>query len=384
MLLKKNHFEKNITSIRLPRAKSLVIRYMIWHFLRSGEVLAAMDDDAEDVKVTHRALWQIRKNRDAMERVTVDVADCGAAFRFLLPLLALRAGKWHLIGTARLLQRPIIPLLNTLKGIGGQIVRAADGSLLIEGCSLQATQLSIDCTLSSQFASALLLSSKELGLQELQILPPLPPSDSYIAMTRQVLADYAQHGGLPAQWESDWSAALFWYAWALLNDSMPFELPALSLISLQGDCRIATLFAQWGIESVPSATGILLKRNNQKISENLTLDLSQNIDLAPIMAALAVLLPANFTLTGIANLNYKESERGNRLVEAFRPCCRCEYRDHNTLIINGLNHKPITEPLRFDAANDHRLAMAFSLFSSRYTIEIAGGESVKKSYPNLL
>jgi 3-phosphoshikimate 1-carboxyvinyltransferase len=355
---------------------------MIWHFLRSGEVLAFMDDDAEDVKITHRALWQIAKNRAATERITVDVADCGAAFRFLLPLLALRAGKWHLTGTARLLQRPITPLLNTLNGIGAQIVRAADGSLLIEGCSLQATQLTIDCTLSSQFASALLLSSQELGLRELQILPPLSPSDSYIAMTRQVLTDYSQKG-LPTQRESDWSAALFWYAWALLNDSMPFELPALSLNSLQGDCRIATLFAQWGIESVPSTTGILLKRNNRKISETLTLDLSQNIDLAPIMAALAVLLPINLTLTGVANLHYKESERGNRLIEAFQPLCRCEYKDVNTLIINGLKHKSITEPLCFDAANDHRLVMAFALFSSRYTIKIEGIEAIKKSYPNL-
>ena len=382
MLLKKNHFQNSIKSIRLPRAKSLVIRYMIWHFLRSGEVLSIIDEDADDVKVIHRALLQIAQNRATNEYVTIDVADCGAAFRFLLPLLALRVGKWHLTGNARLLQRPIAPLLETLNGIGAQIVPTADCSLLIEGRPLQAAELTVNCTQSSQFASALLLSSRELGLQELHILPPLPHSDSYIAMTKQVLANYAQNG-LPAQWESDWSAALFWYAWALLNDNMPFELPALSLNSLQGDCRIAALFAQWGIESVPTTNGILLKPNNRKIPENLTLDLSQNIDLTPIMAALAVLLPVNLTLTGIANLNYKESERGNRLVEAFQPLCSCKYKDFNTLVINGLDKKTITKPLRFNAANDHRLVMTFALFCSRYEVEIEGVEAIKKSYPNL-
>ncbi|MDR1345513.1 MAG: hypothetical protein LBK03_02275 [Bacteroidales bacterium] len=361
----------------------MVIRYMIWHFLRTGEVFSTMDDDAEDVKITHRALLQIAKYNAVDERVTINAVDCGAAFRFLLPLLSLRAGKWHLTGTARLLQRPIAPLLDTLHGIGAQISCAADRSLLIEGRPLQAAQLTVDCTQSSQFASALLISSRELGLQELHTLPSKPNSDSYVTMTRQVIAYYTQYG-LPAYWESDWSAALFWYAWMLLNDRMSFELPMLSLNSLQGDCCIANLVVQWGIESLPTATGLLLRCNRLNMPDSLMLDMSQNIDLVPILSALAVLIPFHLTLTSIANLNSKESERGTNLVRAFQLLCDAGYKNNNTLIINGFNKKRIIEPLFFDAASDHRLVMAFALFSSRYTVEIEGAETVRKSYPAFL
>jgi len=384
MLLKKDYFQSKISSIRLPRAKSIVIRYMIWHFLRTGKILSVMEEDAEDVKITRKALLKIANTKcSSSEYVVIDVGECGAALRFLLPLLALRSGKWHLTGSNRLLQRPITSLLDTLLQIGAHIVRASDNSFFIEGRLLQAKSITIDCTLSSQFASALLLSSKEFGMQKLTILPTLPHSNSYITMTRQIVETYAQKG-LPDQWESDWSAAIFWYAWALLHNNTAFELPSLSLHSLQQDCYVATLFARWGITSTQTPTCIRLTCNKKRTPDKIDLDLSQNIDLAPIIAALAVLLPAHITLTGIANLNYKESERGNRLIEAFNTLCCCEYKDYNTLIINGLKQKTVTERLSFNSDNDHRLAMAFALFCSRYTTEIEGIEAIKKSYPNLL
>ena len=113
-------------NIQLPDNKSIRIREMVFSYAMGNDIPPLRDGDCHDVQVTHRAL-QTLSTTPSVHLVVVDVEDCGAAYRFLMPLLAATPGRWLLTGTPRLLQRPVLPLVNVLRGIGADIERVEDG-----------------------------------------------------------------------------------------------------------------------------------------------------------------------------------------------------------------------------------------------------------------
>lgn len=157
-------------TITLPHCKSLLIRQLVLHFIETGGVMEVSERESSDVQVTHRALERIRDANDAAAATEVDVADCGAAYRFLMALLSVTPGRWLLTGTPRLLERPVEELVEVLLNMGADIRRISDG-WLIEGQELHADTLTVNCARSSQFASALLLISPIIGLKKLHIVP---------------------------------------------------------------------------------------------------------------------------------------------------------------------------------------------------------------------
>lgn len=369
-------------SISLNRSKSLYIRYLIACFLQHDLLLPVAEEEAEDVKITARALSVIKENREKREETVVDIGDCGAAYRFLTALLSITPGNWLLTGSKRVLQRPLLPLVDSLRNIGTEIT-IDDGGIVIKGKSLTANQMSIDCSKSSQFASALLLISKNIGLQELEITPPKPPSSPYIEMTRKVVEEVSR--GVSPSWvdniERDWSNAAFWYAVVALNGCQCCLLPGLRLDSLQGDSVISQWFSYLGVETVETSEGIRITQKPKKLPEHpLAFDLSNNPDLAPVMGAFAVLKPIEMRLTGLENLNFKESKRLHIMVEELSRFAEIDQKEQG--IIHIFPTKPIREEyLKFHSYHDHRFIMAFMLFALDNEIEIDEISSVKKSYP---
>jgi len=115
--------------IQLPDNKSLRIREMVFSYAMGNDIPPLRDGDCHDVQVTHRALRTLSMP-SSVRPVVVNVEDCGAAYRFLMPLLAATPGRWLLTGTPRLLLRPILPLVDVLLGIGADIERVEDGWLI--------------------------------------------------------------------------------------------------------------------------------------------------------------------------------------------------------------------------------------------------------------
>ena len=228
-------------SILLPSSKSIVIRQMMAHFVLTGDLLPLRGGECEDVCVTHRALKVVAES--AGRGAVVDVADCGAACRFVMALMAVTPGRWLLTGTPRLLGRPMDGLVQALCSIGGRITRVEEG-WRIEGGALRAETLTVDARQSSQFASALLLIAPEIGLRRLELAPADIPSKPYLQLTRLCMPAPVEVSGLPQPQgplgrSGDWSAALFWYAHALLHPENSYELLDLSLTSAQGDAVVA-------------------------------------------------------------------------------------------------------------------------------------------------
>lgn len=366
---------------QLIRSKSLLIRYLIALYQRESIVISIHDDDADDVKIVGNNLQVIDSSQSFHEPIRIDVRDCGAALRFFLPLLASKPGKWLLTGTERALSRPLSPLIESLQCVQADIFAEKDG-VHITGKELHASQMSIDARKSSQFASALLLSSQKLGLKKLEILPENPPSYPYILMTQKVLRDIENGDFDIEKIENDWSAALFWYCYIALNPDCCCNLPNLREDSFQGDAIIANWFKNLGVSSIFNEKGVKIsKGRSDSDHSDLIFDLRNNPDTMPLLSVLSVCLQRSFIFHGIGNLNHKESRRSDLIMELLSDYSVIEYSENDGYMrINPFTY-PQNLELKFKSHHDHRIIMALSLFALYNRVEFDEVDSVKKSYP---
>ena len=391
--------------IQLPDNKSLRIREMVFSYAMGNDIPPLRDGDCHDVQVTHRALRTLSMP-SSVRPVVVNVEDCGAAYRFLMPLLAATPGRWLLTGTPRLLLRPILPLVDVLLGIGADIERVEDGWLIsgkqfrsVEAChgaSLQSGKtdastddglsLTIDASQSSQMASALVLAAPLLGLRGLHLTTTDIPSLSYLRMTLACTRDWpvtipgVEVPPIPIGASGDWSAALFWFAYARLHPEKEISLSPLSLNSIQGDCVIAQWFNKLKVSISTNDLNVVLHTEPLDVIPKLMLDVRDCLDTVPVMAALAALLPADITFRNVKNLQFKESDRLQALATQLRPYADIELSD-NELRVVGKGCPADARPV-FDTHHDHRLAMAFLLFGPNATLNDT--DCLRKSYPGLL
>ena len=108
------------------------------------------------------------------------------------------------------------------------------------------------------------------------------------------------------------------------------------------------------------------------------------IDEIPALAALAAMLPAGSSMTvrGAGELRVKESDRIAMLAQGFRHLGSDveEYDDGFTL-----RARPLAPRADLDAADDHRLAMAFMLAATRAAAPVTIHRvAVGVSYPEFL
>jgi len=375
-----------MNEILLPRSKSLVIRYLILNYLYYNQVMEIQEDDAEDVKIVHQALKNVQnRNIQELEPTLIDIKDCGAGYRFLMAMLTVIDGKWFLTGTERVLQRPIDPLVYALRRIGAEIEQTEKGWMINGNAQLCAYSMVIDCTQSSQFASALWLIAQKLGSPAIQTTPATFASESYLEITKQVWGNFFLDG-VPSQIEADWSAAIYWYAFALLHPEKKIRLKNLLYPSVQHDAKMAEWFTPWGLETLTLKSGVEIFNAEKKEINPQSLSLKNNLDLAPVLAVLAVLYPFELTLENVDNLDFKESKRATHLVKTLSQFTEIEtITDPDTDQISTIKISKRTSPLpkliTFDAYNDHRMVMAFQLFSHFTTLTIQNSEVVEKSYP---
>jgi 5-enolpyruvylshikimate-3-phosphate synthase len=308
------------------------------------------------------------------------------------------------------------------------------GCWQIQGKHLHASELTIDCTRSGQFASALWLISEKIGLKKLHVLPENPSSAAYIAMTEAIMEGKAD---MDAKRLGDWSAAVYWYARLLLEGQrsgtrgahpsvgttscdapVSYKLLHLDLQSLQSDAIIAQWFSQWGIVSRQEEDGVVIGfkeiadyQKSKIVSDNendyqneeskldktdfqgdvIELDMSQNLDLVPVLACMACLWPKKMFFNGVANLKYKESNRLQIIQEQLSPFAKIEIKSYSGIPDNQLIISPIdthnsysvpSQEFSFNAHNDHRFVMGFSLFALRGKVQIKDFDCVRKSYPD--
>ena len=158
--------------------------------------------------------------------------------------------------------------------------------------------------------------------------------------------------------EGDYSNAAFIDAFNYLGSDI--KINGLNINSKQGDKIYKNIFE------------IL---NN----ENATIDISNCIDLGPVLFAFSS-LKHGAKFVGTKRLKIKESDRGVAMREELSKFgVEMVIDDDSIVVIKSELHPPVTT---ISSHNDHRIIMSMSLFMSRFDITIDGAEAVNKSYPN--
>ena len=343
--------------------------------------------DSNDTQVLNEALVSMSfqrgvvRSRESMHTKAsfIDIADCGTAARFMTTYMACHEGEWILTGTERMKQRPIMPLVKSLRELGADIQFVEKEGCLplrIIGKPISGGKVQIEMHQSSQFASSLLLAApmwpKGLEMDLIGELTSLPYLEMTLAMMRHFGAEVERNGRMifvnPKPYQSnsfvvdgDWSAASYWYEMAALSEECEIRLRGLSMSSLQGDVVILDWMKQLGVDTLVEKDAIVLKKNPFE-KRPVCFDFAAHPDLYPTMFVTCAGLNIDATFTGLDNLALKESDRVG--------------------VMQAELSKLGSRPLQFCAHNDHRIVMALAPLALLYgAVAFDHPEVVEKSYP---
>ncbi len=313
---------------KLSSSKSLFNRALIIKSFKNSLKLEG-SSNADDVGLMQQAL----KNLNSQQ-----IFDCGSAgtvLRFLALRLSREKGEFKLIGSERLLQRPQEELIAVLKELGVEVERNQN-SLAIKSNGWQKPQkrISVRAERSSQFASALILSSWSLPFDlEFFIEAPMA-SESYWRMTIElvksaglnIVEEQVKNGFnyliVSNQTvtvdkilvELDMSSAFALAAFAALQGEL--QISQWPEVSLQPDSVFLEILKEMGAYIVVKDASLIIK--NSKHLKAISKDILSMPDLFPILSVLLALSEGVGSLKGLVNLKYKESDRLSKIIELFK------------------------------------------------------------------
>ena len=329
----------------------------------------------------------------------VDIGPAGTAMRFLTAYFTLQDEEVILTGSARMKQRPIGILVDSLRELGAQIEYVENEGyppIKLKGSLEQLTsKISIKGNISSQYITALLLIAARLpfGL-ELHIKGELT-SRPYVEMTLAMLeASKIKHtwegnvisishqdfAPTSLHIEPDWSAASYWYAIAALADEAELFLSGLTQYSLQGDSVITEIMANFGITSQFKDGGVYLQKEVKPIVRKI-FDLKECPDLAQTIIVVCAALGHEATFTGLETLKIKETDRVKALQNELAKI-GVKLIEKGQVYKLDCSEKFIPERIFINTYDDHRMAMAFAPLALLINeVEIEDAPVVEKSYP---
>ena len=376
----------NVENIRfligLPLSKSVRARELVLDALAGEKIEIEIEDDNDDIFVLSRALKQCTMRNARCTITNLDLHHSGTALRFMTAYCAVSEGEFVLTGAERLCERPIKPLVDVLLAIGADISyvdKEGFAPLKIKGKALRGGRVRLDASLSSQFASALMLIADRVedGI-EIEYEGDVA-SKSYIRLTESVIERYKR--GVYKSGESDWSSATVWYAMMAVLKRGEFRFLGLSLDSVQPDRAIVDVFEKLGIKTKEIEGDVAIEWSGCKV-DKLELNCENMPDAVMYIVVAACLLGVEFEISGVKTLRVKESDRIEALMTEMRKCGYVLKYDEIGKIC-WLGEQCDGEKVSYiNTYNDHRIAMSMAVVGLMREIEIEDPEVVNKSYPS--
>lgn len=317
----------------------------------------------------------------------------GTTLRFLLPLLCLTPGTKVIKGSARLNERPIKDLVDALRQLGASIdylEREGQAPLMIRSSTLAGNEVSLDASISSQFASALLMVAPMLNGLTMQLAGALV-SKPYVDMTIEMMQEWKINVSQkkeneividPKQCyqknqyivEGDYSSAGYFFAIAALTQSS-ITIKNLNPVSAQADRKFLMILEKMGNKIILGDQTITMQ-GNQILSSSL--EMEDCPDQVQTMAVLAAFARGVTRISGVRSLRLKETERVHALrIELGKMGIQTE-DTHDTLTIFGGTPQAAT----IDTYGDHRMAMAFAVAGTKLSgMKVRCPEVVNKTFP---
>ncbi|MGB9376309.1 MAG: 3-phosphoshikimate 1-carboxyvinyltransferase [Mycobacteriales bacterium] len=302
----------------------------------------------------------------------VDVGNSGTVMRFLPPVACLAKGSVRFDGDPRARQRPLVPLLDALRGLGADIDGGGSLPLTVQGTGRMAGgAVTLDASESSQFVSALLLSAPRFddGAVVRHIgpaLPSMPHIDMTVAMLRAAGAEVddsepetwrvapGQLRGRDLDVEPDLSNAAPFLAAAVVTGGR-VTVPGWPATTTQPGAALPGLLVRMGAEADLADDGLTVTGSGAV--HGIDADLHDCSELAPVLAAVAAVADSPTVLSGIGHMRGHETDRLAALTRELT-ALGADVRETE----DGLRIAPATlHAAVFDTYADHRLATAAAL-----------------------
>ena len=413
--------------IRAPASKSYSHRVFLVASISNGASIIKNALTSGDVKITLDGLRnfgvkieKIKENYYKVEKRAkilkqkdklLDCKNSGTSIRFFSAMSLLIDGGVNITGKFFARNRPILPLLNSLKNFGA-IYDISNNTLHIERKEEKCNIIHIPGHISSQFISALLMISPIIpcgnsNSVEINVETPFS-SYPYIEITLDVLKSFGVHVDEKINKDNtakfqvsnpqriieteftvpgDFSSIAFIIAAVVISkgDSL-VVIKNLDFDKPQGDKRFITILQEMGADiEVNKTQGLITVRGNlnKNVLKGIEIDCNGIPDLFPILCVIGAFATSKTILYNISTLKYKESDRIKVMVRELKKMgIKVEYNEKilviyhcDKLIGTFINHE-----------DDHRIAMAFTIAALHASSKsrIKNAEIFYDSYPDFI
>lgn len=380
-------------TVALAGSKSVSNRALLMAALAKGKTVLNNLLDADDIRYMLDALSQLgvdialSNDRDqctvtgnaAAFTVSVPTSlylgNAGTAMRPLCSALCAGSGVFTLDGDPRMHERPIGDLVDALIPLGADISYGKNHGyppLQIKSRGLNGGLTEIDCSLSSQFLTALLMTAP-LAKSDVQIkvkseLVSKPYIDITLAMMQKFGVECRHNNyqeffvAAPQQYhspgnyliEGDASSASYFLAAAAIKGGT-VTVKGIGKQSMQGDVQFAEALRAMGAKVEIADNYVTVSRGEL---HGVDLDLNHIPDAAMSLATTALFAKGKTTIRNIYNWRVKETDRLAAMA--------AELSKVGANVVEGEDFIEITPPehwqhARIETYDDHRMAMCFSL-----------------------
>lgn len=397
------------TAVTVPGSKSYTHRIFIAAALSSGPCSIVNWLDSDDTNYTLSALNQFgasvdktpdgliligrNGNMDSCEK-PIYLGNSGTSMRLLTAYAAIGNGRYVLTGSDRMHERPIQDLLDGLQQVGVHAISKNNNGcppVEIIGDRVAGGTVDLNCSISSQFLSGLLLMAPytKNGM-EIHVTHG-PVSKPYIDMTIDIMArfgvdiyrtgydyfkipggQYYRSGSYVVEPDAS-QAGYFWGAAAITGHSI--KVNGISKQSSQGDVRFVDVLSAMGCRVIHEPDGITIVGGELS---GIEVDMADMPDIVPTLAVVAAFAEGITVIKNVSHLKVKESDRLSAVINELTKMGISAKSENDDLIITGGNpHGAVIETY-----DDHRIAMCFALAGLRVPgIEITNEQCVEKSFP---
>lgn len=330
------------------------------------------------------------------EEAEVYVGSAGTAARFLTAFLGCSKGKYRMTCSEQMKKRPMKELLVALEEMGSEIVYEEEPycfPFTIGNFECKKSKVTIDVEKSSQFLSALLISSVLLP-QNFMIKVSGTHGMAYVNMTLRMMAQFGvgiertitgayrrkfEEGYKAREYvvEPDVSAACYFYALCPLL-KVDVKVKNVHMECLQGDIKFLKVLVRMGCKVDDQEDGVLLTPPKEHLLGG-SFDLSTFSDQALTLAAIAPFASSKVCIMNVGHIRYQECNRIKAIVGnlAKMGIAAIEQGD-NVFVLPGT---PVAGEV--ETYDDHRVAMAFSLLGTMIEgIKIKNPSCTRKTFEN--
>ena len=393
-------------SVRPPGSKSETIRALTVAALAEGRSHLYQPLHADDPAAMAGALrslgidvitdtepWSVDGGggRLTVPATALDVHESGLSARILLAMAGSLDGVSRIVGQGRLPERPMKGIVDVLRAQG---VEVSGDHVPIEVSGrghLWGGHIEVDCSESSQFATAVMLVAPIMHEPCFLELVGLSGSAGYLDMTTSIMRKFGArvertvtgyeigNGGYVATdvvIEPDASAAVYPMAAAAVTGGR-VEIEGLGENSPQPDLRVARVLEAMGCRVHWEDDRVTVDARDVEL-QGVDVDMSDAPDGSLALAVVCLFARGSSRIEGLGSLRHKESDRLEAISNEIHRIGGGAVIDGDALLIEPTElHGAV-----IDSHGDHRIAMAMAMAGTRLAdFSVSNPDVVNKTWP---